>query len=102
MSEGSVLTSNRLSNVLLDECCRAEYSNRSQGLVEVCKGSSNKRSEDVEDNGEVEEGDGVGVEVVQDGVSDDGPIGQDVLGMRNGFKHNNTTPKPAVSSVDGE
>ena len=43
--------------MLLDECCRAEYSNRSQGLVEVCKGSSNKRSEDVEDNGEVEEGD---------------------------------------------
>lgn len=47
--------------MLLDECCSAEYSNRSQGLAEVCKGSSNKRSaedvEDVEDNGEVDEGD---------------------------------------------
>ena len=48
------MTSKRLSSVLLDECW--VESNRSQGLVEG-KGSSNKRSEDVEDNGEVDDGD---------------------------------------------
>ena len=54
---------------------------------------------------EVEEGDvGYVVGVVRDGVPEGGPGGQDVLGTRNGFEHNNTTPKPkpAVSSVDGE
>ena len=43
-----------------------------------------------------------GVVVGVDDVPDGEPGGQDVLGTRNGFEHNNTTPKPAVSSVDGE